>query len=228
MFACIPGEWLVDMFETLAKSFDFTPSTKCGTAVTVLPRPPNRAWAFDDLKPLGKAIIHFEGAIDVLAPDGRPRNSSCRSSHHDNPNLQGQTGQCFELIDGCVDVPELAWLMSPWAGAYDEYAWSFRDLGFGDFTTRPTPPSGSAAPPPPPLPASAGPGSTSPWPSSGPRADILAHGKTVAGLLRFVWSGIRRCNAGRVPRHVAGLFQDKEDVAEMEPQPGESRWVSWY
>jgi Putative amidoligase enzyme len=105
----------------------------CSTHVHISP-PGSQEWDTKSLQSVCHSIFYFENAIEVLVPKIRRGNFWAKSNWVDNPKFRGKNlTQCFELIDQCSKVVEIADLMTNNGDRY--YGWNFKNLYHGGTMT---------------------------------------------------------------------------------------------
>lgn len=108
----------------------FESNRSCGFHIHVSPA--QGAWSITELRNICIAVIHFEGAFEVLVPEHRRGNQWIKSNRFDNPALASLTGaQIIQRINACNNAVEIADLMHP--DRY--YAWNFKNLYYGGKAT---------------------------------------------------------------------------------------------
>lgn len=104
----LSASWMAHLsliFKTLKSSFTLASSSNTSTHVHLSTSPPMPA---DYLGALAKAILYFEPAMDALLPPSRASSYWCQSNLV-NPALKTLSlAQCFEQLDYCADVNDVA------------------------------------------------------------------------------------------------------------------------
>jgi hypothetical protein len=101
----------------------------CGTHIHVSPAN-GHEWQLEHVKSMARSILHFEPAFEVLVSAHRRGNEYTKSNSIDNPSFEHKTvAQCFDQIDQCTHVTDVADLMNANGDRY--YGWNFLNLYYG-------------------------------------------------------------------------------------------------
>ena len=126
------GEWRNDVekhCDTVPKILTVTMDKMCALHVHVSPAIGER-WTLEQLKPLAKAIIYFDEALNgIYAPSRRKHKFTMSNKKHNHTLKDLDIEVCFESIDECASKRALIKLMQTtlFETQTRDFAWNFEN-----------------------------------------------------------------------------------------------------